>query len=289
MAGTGAELDRATRRKLRLILANQVENKGVAGLQAAVRLRHRARPGWVPPAWLSSTQTGPSTTTPCSPSPASPRRSWRHSSCSSSTKARSTWMSPSGRTSRMLREQRHATVRQLLSHTSGIYNFFENPRYGRGRAGLAACRSDRPATRGSTSGRTTRSWVWSRTAATARSATCYHYSNTNFVILGKIAEAVEGKPLHKQLRATLLRPAGHGGHRLPAGGATRPGRGPWPLGQCRWWHTSITPGTPASCPSWRRPAWPTLLEPSPPRPRTSPSGRRRSTVASCSRRTRCGR
>ena len=57
---------------------------------------------------------------------------------------------------------------------------------------------------------------------------CYHYSNTNYVILGRIAEAVGGAPLHEQLRQALLRAAGHDGHAVPAGGAAA-GRMP-PMG-----------------------------------------------------------
>jgi CubicO group peptidase (beta-lactamase class C family) len=37
---------------------------------------------------------------------------------------------------------------------------------------------------------------------------CYHYSNTNYVILGRIAEAVGGAPLHKQLRKRFFGPLG---------------------------------------------------------------------------------
>ncbi len=36
----------------------------------------------------------------------------------------------------------------------------------------------------------------------------YHYSNTNYVILGKVAEAVGGEPLHKQLRKRFFKPLG---------------------------------------------------------------------------------
>ena len=99
------------------------------------------------------------------------------------------------------------TIRQLLSHTSGIYNYFEHPRYSRSRApGCGPCQP--PAwPLGSTPGRTTRSWTSSR-PATARPGDCYHYSNTNYVILGRIAEAVGGAPLHEQLRQRFFEPLG---------------------------------------------------------------------------------
>jgi CubicO group peptidase (beta-lactamase class C family) len=37
---------------------------------------------------------------------------------------------------------------------------------------------------------------------------CYHYSNTNYVILGRVAEAVGGAPLHVQLRQRFFDPLG---------------------------------------------------------------------------------
>ncbi len=37
---------------------------------------------------------------------------------------------------------------------------------------------------------------------------CYHYSNTNYVILGKVAEAVGEAPLDKQMRRRFFKPLG---------------------------------------------------------------------------------
>ena len=45
---------------------------------------------------------------------------------------------------------------------------------------------------------------------------CYHYSNTNYVILGRIAEVVGGAPVHEQLRERFFEPLGSR-HGLPAG------------------------------------------------------------------------
>ena len=39
---------------------------------------------------------------------------------------------------------------------------------------------------------------------------CYRYSNTNYVILGKVAEAVGGAPIHEQLRERFFGPLGMG-------------------------------------------------------------------------------
>src|SRR4030095_8620775 len=79
------------------------------------------------------------------------------------------------------------TVRQLLDHTSGLHDYFYDPDIDE------ALLSDR-----------TRAW-------TAEEALSYvgkpyfkpgqgwHYSNTNYVVLGLIAETIEGAPLADQL------------------------------------------------------------------------------------------
>ena len=88
------------------------------------------------------------------------------------------------------------TVRQLLDHTSGLHDYFYDPDID---ADLLADR--------------TRAW-------TAQEALGYvgkpyfepgagwHYSNTNYVILGLLAESVEGLPLADQFRARFLIPFG---------------------------------------------------------------------------------
>ena len=108
-----------------------------------------------------------------------------------------------------------ATIRQLLSHTSGIYNYFENPRYGRAAAAWLRQKA--------ASGLLSREHRWTYEEIIGLVKTgyckvgkCYHYSNTNFVILGKVAEAAGGAPLHKQLRRRFFRPLGMERHRLPA-------------------------------------------------------------------------
>ena len=88
------------------------------------------------------------------------------------------------------------TIRQLLDHTSGLHDFFYDPEIDE------ALLADR-----------TRTW-------TAEEALSYvgkpyfepgagwHYSNTNYVILGMVAEAVGGAPLAEQLRTRFLAPLG---------------------------------------------------------------------------------
>lgn len=86
------------------------------------------------------------------------------------------------------------TVRQLLDHTSGLHDYFYDPRIDK------ALLADRE-------------WVW-----TAQDVLDYvgdpyfepgegwHYSNTNYVILGLLAESVGEAPLPEQLHARFLDP-----------------------------------------------------------------------------------
>jgi D-alanyl-D-alanine carboxypeptidase len=99
-----------------------------------------------------------------------------------------------------------ASIRQLLSHTSGIYNYFENPRYGKA---AGAWLQSAPSGLNSREHRWTYDEIMGLVkAGYCKPGKCYHYSNTNFVILGQIAEAVGGKPLHKQLRERFFEPLG---------------------------------------------------------------------------------
>ena len=88
------------------------------------------------------------------------------------------------------------TVRQLLDHTSGLHDYFYDPDID------TALLADR-----------TRAW-------TAQDALSYvgepyfepgkgwHYSNTNYVVLGLLAESIGGLPLAEQLRTRFLVPLG---------------------------------------------------------------------------------
>jgi D-alanyl-D-alanine carboxypeptidase len=86
------------------------------------------------------------------------------------------------------------TIRQLLAHTSGIYDYFNSPpveaAYGR---------------------------VWTREEVidVARAqppvfapGSNWGYSNTNYFLLGMIIEAVTGNPYHHEVRTRLLEPLG---------------------------------------------------------------------------------
>lgn len=102
---------------------------------------------------------------------------------------------------------RIATIRELLSHTSGIYDYFSNPKY---IAASGAWARQRPA-----SGLQDREHHWTYDEILdlvkkgyCEPGTCYRYSNTNYVILGKLAEVVGGAPLHRQLRERFFEPLG---------------------------------------------------------------------------------
>jgi D-alanyl-D-alanine carboxypeptidase len=89
-----------------------------------------------------------------------------------------------------------ATVRQLLDHTSGMSDFFLNGKIDRALFG------DR---RREWSPRDAFRYVGPPVFAAGKG---WYYSNTNYALLGLIAESVGGKPLAEQLRARFLDPLG---------------------------------------------------------------------------------
>ena len=101
------------------------------------------------------------------------------------------------------------TVRMLLDHTSGLADFFFRP--GRRQGAARRPGRDRSAER-----------ALAYTGGRARPGKEWHYSNTNYLLLGLIAERVTGTPFAEQGPRAVPRPAGP-----PA--RLRPGRraGPW--------------------------------------------------------------
>ena len=88
------------------------------------------------------------------------------------------------------------TVRQLLDHTSGLRDYFFHPAIDRK---LLADRSRR--------------WETADVLkhvgkAYFKPGTGWHYSNTNYFVLGMLAERVGGAPLADQVRARFLEPLG---------------------------------------------------------------------------------
>jgi D-alanyl-D-alanine carboxypeptidase len=89
---------------------------------------------------------------------------------------------------------RRVTVRMLLDHTSDINDFFFNPRIDH------ALQSNPDAT-----------WTAKRTwryvpPGRIRPGKVWSYSNTNYLLLGELVEAVTGRPLAKEVRSRLLDP-----------------------------------------------------------------------------------
>jgi D-alanyl-D-alanine carboxypeptidase len=88
------------------------------------------------------------------------------------------------------------TIRQLLDHTSGLYDFFFHPKID------AALRANRAAT-----------WTTAQTLAYVgkpyfKPGLGWHYSNTNYLLLGLIAERVGRASLADQFRARFFGPLG---------------------------------------------------------------------------------
>jgi D-alanyl-D-alanine carboxypeptidase len=91
---------------------------------------------------------------------------------------------------------RRITLRHLLEHTSGVFNFFESPRY------VQEVFGDRA-----------RRWTFDEILGFVATpyctpGTCFHYSNTNFVLLGRVTELAMEMSLHEALRQRLLDPLG---------------------------------------------------------------------------------
>jgi D-alanyl-D-alanine carboxypeptidase len=89
------------------------------------------------------------------------------------------------------------TLRQLLSHTSGVFDFFTHPSYNR-----------------LVFGDPLRVWTPQEVLDTfvldpyCAPGTCYHYSNTGFVLLGLVVEEQTGQKLGDVLRQRWFAPVG---------------------------------------------------------------------------------
>ncbi len=202
--GTG--LERKTVAKLQRILDNQVANKDVAGLQAAVRLPSGEL--WVGTA--GNAEFGPDR----------PIEQDTQFAIASVTKTFTAALilqlaeeglidldAPFGTYFRDAPRKDKVTIRQLLSHTSGIYNYWSGKRY----AAISRAWWETPGA-GGLKARNHR-WTYKEMMDLVKSGDFkpgedYEYSNTNFLILGQVAEAVTGEPLHKQLSERFFKPLG---------------------------------------------------------------------------------
>ena len=87
------------------------------------------------------------------------------------------------------------TIRELLDHTSGLYDFFANPNID------AAILADKR-----------RTWTPAQALAYMRSpgycaaGICWHYSNSNYVLLGQVVQRVTGNPVATELRRRFFDP-----------------------------------------------------------------------------------
>lgn len=89
---------------------------------------------------------------------------------------------------------RGVTIRMLLDHTSGLHDYFLNPR-------IDTALQDEPS----------RSWTPARALGYVlrpyfAPGTGWHYSNTNYLVLGLLVERVTKRPLAAEIRARFLDP-----------------------------------------------------------------------------------
>jgi D-alanyl-D-alanine carboxypeptidase len=90
------------------------------------------------------------------------------------------------------------TLRELLGHASGVYNYFEYPTYNK-----RVFQTDK-----------THYWTPQEILDDfvgnpyCDPGTCYHYSNTGFILLGLVVEAATGLPLGKVLKQRFFKPLG---------------------------------------------------------------------------------
>ncbi|SFC03220.1 D-alanyl-D-alanine carboxypeptidase [Flexibacter flexilis DSM 6793] len=97
-----------------------------------------------------------------------------------------------------IRNAETATIRQLLQHSSGIYNYIQNPKF------QTASMNDLK-----------REWragdllpyAYHQPAYFA-AGTDVRYSNTNYILLGLLIEQIEGQPLHEVFEKRIFNPLG---------------------------------------------------------------------------------
>ncbi len=112
---------------------------------------------------------------------------------------------PIGRWLPQVPDARQVTVRELLGHTSGIFNYTEDAAWDRQE--FDSCTV--------TGSQATCARTWQPQALLAvaakhrlyfRPGSSFHYSNTNFIILGMLLEKVTGQSLAELLQEKILRP-----------------------------------------------------------------------------------
>ncbi|WP_201452520.1 serine hydrolase domain-containing protein [Streptomyces sp. HM190] len=114
---------------------------------------------------------------------------------------------------------RRVTVRQLLNHTSGIYNYTTDEQLGRDLFLADGFLKNRYRTH------TPRQLVGIATRHEPDFApgTGWNYSNTNYLLAGLVIEKVTGNPYGREIRARIIEPLGLRGTRLPGTSPSLPG------------------------------------------------------------------
>ncbi|EST24754.1 serine hydrolase domain-containing protein [Streptomyces roseochromogenus] len=110
------------------------------------------------------------------------------------------------------------TVRQLLNHTSGIFNYTEDKDFGRDyftEAGFDRHRYDTVAPRDLVA-------IAMKHAPYFAPGTAWHYSNTNYVVAGMVIEKVTGHPYATEIERRVIRPLHLPGTSVPGTKATMP-------------------------------------------------------------------
>jgi len=108
-----------------------------------------------------------------------------------------------------LKIDRRITIAMLLNHTSGLADFFLNPKI------------DGPLQK-----RPTATWTVDQTLRyvgkpLSPPGKAFHYSNTNYLLLGLIAERITGQPYAELVRTRLLDPTGLGSTWVQTGESPR--------------------------------------------------------------------
>jgi D-alanyl-D-alanine carboxypeptidase len=123
------------------------------------------------------------------------------------------------------------TLRELLNHTSGLYNYTDDPTWKQEEI-------TNPGRRWSP-----RELVAFATAHPALfpTGTSWSYSNTNYILLGLVLEAVTGEPLGQELQEQLFQPLALRSTSFPTGTAID---GPYAHGYLGSGSGLVPPGTP---------------------------------------------
>ena len=123
------------------------------------------------------------------------------------------------------------TLRELLNHTSGLYNYTDDPTW----------KQEEIANPG-------RHWLPRELVAFATShpqlfpaGTSWSYSNTNYILLGLVLEAATGEPLGQELQEQLFQPLALRSTSFPTGTAID---GPYAHGYLGSGSGLVPPGTP---------------------------------------------